>query len=223
MRGPWQFDNHLIVFEKPKGAREISNLAFDKVEIWVQVHNLPLMCMNRSVARLIAEEIGQVIEIPADAKECRGTDWVKPKPQRPIVKGSSEKGGSKSNSTSDGSTKGVEASRRDQPQSQSNEISNSGGSVGKIIARTEAESSLKNSNNTSNHNQWVMVKEIEKELDDAFATIEGVEAYSDGPSVVLNHGSDDQNEDARDQPSIKKKNVRRWKRVARESFPKRQV
>ncbi|KAI9191558.1 hypothetical protein LWI28_009958 [Acer negundo] len=70
-RGPWHFDNHLVVLEKPTGAGEISDLAFAKVEMWVQIHNLPLMYMNRKAARLIAEEIGPVIEIPADAKECR--------------------------------------------------------------------------------------------------------------------------------------------------------
>ncbi|TXG47851.1 hypothetical protein EZV62_027145 [Acer yangbiense] len=42
-RGPWHFDNNLIVLEKPLGAGELSNLSFDKV-----------------------------IEIPADARECRG-------------------------------------------------------------------------------------------------------------------------------------------------------
>ncbi|TXG46781.1 hypothetical protein EZV62_026075 [Acer yangbiense] len=71
-RGPWHFDNHLIVLEKPIGAGEISELGFDKVDMWVQIHNLPLMYMNRRAARSLAEEIGQVIEIPADAKECRG-------------------------------------------------------------------------------------------------------------------------------------------------------
>ncbi|KAK0599999.1 hypothetical protein LWI29_010594 [Acer saccharum] len=34
-RGPWHFDNHLIVLEKPTGAGEISNLAFEKVDMWV--------------------------------------------------------------------------------------------------------------------------------------------------------------------------------------------
>lgn len=71
-RGPWHFDQNLIVLEKPKGAGDISNLSFSMVEMWVQIHNLPLMCMNRRVAKAIAEQIGTSIEIPAESKECRG-------------------------------------------------------------------------------------------------------------------------------------------------------
>ncbi|KAL5759511.1 hypothetical protein ACOSQ2_018349 [Xanthoceras sorbifolium] len=71
-RGPWHFDHNLIVLEKPEGVGAISKMNFDKLEIWVQVYNIPLMCMNRGMARLIAEQIGEVVEIPGESKDCRG-------------------------------------------------------------------------------------------------------------------------------------------------------
>ncbi|TXG51640.1 hypothetical protein EZV62_024164 [Acer yangbiense] len=71
-RGPWHFDHSLIVMEKPMGAGDISKLSFRMVDFWVQIHNLPLMCMHRRMAKYIAEQIGTVVELPADSRECMG-------------------------------------------------------------------------------------------------------------------------------------------------------
>ncbi|TXG60685.1 hypothetical protein EZV62_015258 [Acer yangbiense] len=71
-RGPWHFDRNLIVLEKPTGTGDISKLSFHMVEFWVQIHNLPLMCMNRRMARYLAEQIGTVVELPTDSRECWG-------------------------------------------------------------------------------------------------------------------------------------------------------
>ncbi|KAL5739801.1 hypothetical protein ACOSP7_028696 [Xanthoceras sorbifolium] len=71
-RGPWHFDHNLIVLEKPDGVGEISKLGFNRLEIWVQIFNIPLLCMNRGMAKFLAEQIGSVVEIPAESKECRG-------------------------------------------------------------------------------------------------------------------------------------------------------
>ncbi|KAL5808866.1 hypothetical protein ACOSQ3_029557 [Xanthoceras sorbifolium] len=42
-RGPWHFDQSLIVMEKPV------------VEIWAHIHNIPLLCMNCRIAILLAK------------------------------------------------------------------------------------------------------------------------------------------------------------------------
>ncbi|KAK3183587.1 hypothetical protein Dsin_030873 [Dipteronia sinensis] len=56
------------------GAGDISKLGFNRVEMWVQIHNIPIMCMNRKTAKWLAEQIGVVVmEIPANSKECWGT------------------------------------------------------------------------------------------------------------------------------------------------------
>ncbi|TXG51438.1 hypothetical protein EZV62_023962 [Acer yangbiense] len=71
-RGPWHFDRNLIVLKKPIGVGDISKLSFHMVEFWVQIHNLPLMCMNRRMARYLAKQIGTVVELLADSRECWG-------------------------------------------------------------------------------------------------------------------------------------------------------
>ncbi|TXG60171.1 hypothetical protein EZV62_014744 [Acer yangbiense] len=71
-RGLWYFDKSLIALEKPRSLGEISLLGFNKVELWVQIHDVPIMCMNRRTAKWLAEQLGGVIEIPTESKECWG-------------------------------------------------------------------------------------------------------------------------------------------------------
>ncbi|TXG53049.1 hypothetical protein EZV62_022218 [Acer yangbiense] len=59
-RGPWYFDKSLMVLEKPEG-------------------------MNRRSAKWIAEQIGKVIEIPTESKDCWGK-FMKVKVQINITK-----------------------------------------------------------------------------------------------------------------------------------------
>ncbi|TXG51528.1 hypothetical protein EZV62_024052 [Acer yangbiense] len=56
-RGPWHFDRSLTVLEKPEGTGEIAQLSFNKAEFWVQIHDIPIMCMNRRIAKWLAEQI----------------------------------------------------------------------------------------------------------------------------------------------------------------------
>ncbi|TXG70163.1 hypothetical protein EZV62_005098 [Acer yangbiense] len=72
LREPWHFGNSLIALEKPVGFGDIKNLRFDRAAFWVQIHDIPIMCMNRRTAKWLAEQIRGVIEIPADSKECWG-------------------------------------------------------------------------------------------------------------------------------------------------------
>ncbi|TXG57559.1 hypothetical protein EZV62_015388 [Acer yangbiense] len=54
-RGPWHFGKNLIVLEKPVGSGDVSKLKFNKSEFWIQIHDIPIMCMNRRTARWLAE------------------------------------------------------------------------------------------------------------------------------------------------------------------------
>ncbi|KAK3212041.1 hypothetical protein Dsin_016747 [Dipteronia sinensis] len=47
-------------------------LSGKKVGLWVQIHNIPIMCMNRRTAKWLEQQIGDVLEIPADSKEYWG-------------------------------------------------------------------------------------------------------------------------------------------------------
>ncbi|TXG48501.1 hypothetical protein EZV62_024376 [Acer yangbiense] len=71
-RIPWHFDHNLIILEKPKGAGDISKLSFRMVDFWLQIHNIPLMCMNRHMAKYLAEQLGTAVELPANSRECMG-------------------------------------------------------------------------------------------------------------------------------------------------------
>ncbi|KAL5790678.1 hypothetical protein ACOSQ2_005566 [Xanthoceras sorbifolium] len=71
-RGPWHFDKNLIVLEKPVGPGAISQLRFKFSEFWIHIYNIPLACMNCKVARLIAEEVGTIVEFPMDSKDLWG-------------------------------------------------------------------------------------------------------------------------------------------------------
>ncbi|TXG48504.1 hypothetical protein EZV62_024379 [Acer yangbiense] len=71
-RGPWHFDRHLLALEKLEGTGNISQLSFSKAEFWVQIHDIPIMCMNRCMAKWLAAQIGDIIEIPSKSRECWG-------------------------------------------------------------------------------------------------------------------------------------------------------
>ncbi|TXG58188.1 hypothetical protein EZV62_016017 [Acer yangbiense] len=71
-RSPWHFGNSLIALEKPDGPGNISMLGFNKADFWIQIHDIPILCMNRRTAKWMAEQIGVVVEIPLESRECWG-------------------------------------------------------------------------------------------------------------------------------------------------------
>ncbi|KAL5865350.1 hypothetical protein ACOSQ3_002864 [Xanthoceras sorbifolium] len=71
--GPWNFDNALLVLEVPTGYGDFSEMKFRWAEFWVQVHNVPLVCMTRNVGLFLGKHIGQVKEIDVGASgDCLG-------------------------------------------------------------------------------------------------------------------------------------------------------
>ena len=46
MGGPWHFDRALIVLEESRGIGNVTDQPFSHVSFWVQLHNVPLMCMH---------------------------------------------------------------------------------------------------------------------------------------------------------------------------------
>lgn len=61
--GPWSFDKSLIVFVSPQASDKVSDLSFDEVSFWVQVHNIPLTRQSRDFALMLGEKIGSVEEV----------------------------------------------------------------------------------------------------------------------------------------------------------------
>ncbi|TXG66747.1 hypothetical protein EZV62_008022 [Acer yangbiense] len=56
--GPWTFDRAITAFEEPSGIGDIVHMKFNSVEFWVQIHNIPLLCMTEDTVRVVisAEE-----------------------------------------------------------------------------------------------------------------------------------------------------------------------
>ncbi|KAK1578903.1 hypothetical protein Q3G72_034012 [Acer saccharum] len=61
--GPWSFDRALIALEEPTGAGDVTLMKFNRVEIWVQIHNLPLICMTEDSGNFLGSMIGEVKEV----------------------------------------------------------------------------------------------------------------------------------------------------------------
>ncbi|TXG54113.1 hypothetical protein EZV62_019369 [Acer yangbiense] len=71
--GPWSFDRAIIVFEEPSGEGDILNMNFSKAEFWIQIHNLPLICMTEDIGIFLGKMIGEVRDIDLEtAKEGNG-------------------------------------------------------------------------------------------------------------------------------------------------------
>ncbi|KAL9420044.1 hypothetical protein AB3S75_037757 [Citrus x aurantiifolia] len=71
--GPWHFYRTLIALVEPSGIGEITKQSFTHVSFWVQLYNVPIMCMNEEIIKEIGEEIGKVEEVGTNpAGECFG-------------------------------------------------------------------------------------------------------------------------------------------------------
>ncbi|KAL9448069.1 hypothetical protein AB3S75_015523 [Citrus x aurantiifolia] len=71
--GPWHFDRALIALVEPSGIGEVTKQSFTHVSFWVQLYNVPIMCMNEETIKEIGEEIGKVEEVGTNAAgECFG-------------------------------------------------------------------------------------------------------------------------------------------------------
>ncbi|KAK2641253.1 hypothetical protein Ddye_023016, partial [Dipteronia dyeriana] len=61
--GPWSFDRAVIIFEEPIGTGEISLMQINSIEFWIQIHNLPLICMTEDIVIFLGKMIGEVRDI----------------------------------------------------------------------------------------------------------------------------------------------------------------
>ncbi|XP_057808786.1 uncharacterized protein LOC131023260 [Salvia miltiorrhiza] len=65
--GPWHYFNELMILQETDTKSTAANAEFDKITLWVQLHNMPITCMEASVVRRIGEQIGRVIEVDCGA------------------------------------------------------------------------------------------------------------------------------------------------------------
>ena len=55
---PWTYDKHLVVFEKVIANVPISSLAFQFTTFWIQIHELPVQCLNQETRDAIGRSLG---------------------------------------------------------------------------------------------------------------------------------------------------------------------
>ena len=71
--GPWYFDKALMVLTEPSGVGDIKHQSFQYTSFWVQLYNVPLMCMEKDTVQEMGKKIGKVEEVETDGSgECIG-------------------------------------------------------------------------------------------------------------------------------------------------------
>ncbi|EEF40212.1 conserved hypothetical protein [Ricinus communis] len=61
--GLWSSDKCLIVFSIISETQHLGDVLFDKVNFWVQIHNVSVAYISIDVAKKLGNEIGQVVDI----------------------------------------------------------------------------------------------------------------------------------------------------------------
>lgn len=67
---PWLFDNCLIVLNLYDGFTQPAEISFAIERFWVQLHDLPLACMNEECGKEIGGVIGRVVEVDTKVDGC---------------------------------------------------------------------------------------------------------------------------------------------------------
>ena len=75
---PWSFDKHLVVLQWYHKEIPIKDLKFDKIPIWVQLHDIPLRFMNRAVAEKLSVVVGTIWQ-DIDEGETDGGSFLRMK------------------------------------------------------------------------------------------------------------------------------------------------
>ncbi|KAK3211949.1 hypothetical protein Dsin_016655 [Dipteronia sinensis] len=71
--GPWSFDDALMVLERPAGRGTIDMMSFRHADFWVQIRQVPLICMTREIGCFLGGLIGVVVRVDGgDSGECVG-------------------------------------------------------------------------------------------------------------------------------------------------------
>ncbi|KAK2650967.1 hypothetical protein Ddye_018456 [Dipteronia dyeriana] len=71
--GPWSFDDSLIVLKEPSGKEANISMKFNSVEFWVQISNIPILCMTKEIGRFLSSIIGDVRDVDTcPFRDCLG-------------------------------------------------------------------------------------------------------------------------------------------------------
>ena len=71
---PWSFEQQILALQEFDGKTPPSQLALTHSAFWVQIHDMPLVCMTKKMGIRIGESIGKVEDIDVEGD---GTGWGK--------------------------------------------------------------------------------------------------------------------------------------------------
>jgi 14-3-3 protein epsilon len=60
--GPWTFDNNMLILERAQLGMQLEHIPLHHVNMWVQVHDLPMGFMREKVGIKLADYIGAFVE-----------------------------------------------------------------------------------------------------------------------------------------------------------------
>lgn len=60
---PWSFDRYILVLDEFDGSIPPSQIKFTHSLFWIQVHDIPLFCMNKAVGLRIGESMGMLEDV----------------------------------------------------------------------------------------------------------------------------------------------------------------
>jgi hypothetical protein len=60
---PWSFDRQILVLNDFDGSVPPAQMQFTHSPFWIQVHDMPLICMNKGVGTKIGESLGALEDI----------------------------------------------------------------------------------------------------------------------------------------------------------------
>lgn len=68
---PWSYDKTILIIDKLKERTPLSQMKLHHTSIWLQVHDMPLECMNKGVGTKIGGSLGQVLEVAVADDDVR--------------------------------------------------------------------------------------------------------------------------------------------------------
>jgi hypothetical protein len=60
---PWSYDRQMLVITEFDGTVTASQIGFSHSPFWVQIHDMPLLCMTKGIGMKIGESMGKFIEV----------------------------------------------------------------------------------------------------------------------------------------------------------------
>ncbi|KAF5468807.1 hypothetical protein F2P56_012927 [Juglans regia] len=74
---PWLFDNQLFVIMQYDGFTPPSKINFKRECFWIQMHELPLICMNKVRGEIIGGTVGRVKEVDTQEDGCGWGEYLR--------------------------------------------------------------------------------------------------------------------------------------------------